>query len=148
MIYYGRPAQQMRTLYFCPVVSSIFFLFFLSSPNLSRHRLDVYQLPYFHTWRGSRANLECRSERRCTQLTANAGPKNVAKKSPSGHHPTTLSGYIFATKACIDNRKKNLLSSNISSTWLPYVTGARSEIKPLTCRSQMCSSLVMTRSRV
>ena len=38
------------------------------------------------------------------------------KKSPSGHHPTTLSGYIFATEACIDNRKKNLLSSNISST--------------------------------
>ena len=42
--------------------------------------------------------------------------QKVAKKSPSGHHPTTLSGYIFATKACIDNRKKNLLSSNISST--------------------------------
>jgi len=28
------------------------------------------------------------------------------KKLPSGHHPATLSGYIFATKACIDNRKK------------------------------------------
>jgi len=28
------------------------------------------------------------------------------KKSPSGHHRTTLSGYIFATKALIDNRKK------------------------------------------
>ena len=38
------------------------------------------------------------------------------QKSPSGRHPTTLSGYIFATKACIDNRKKNLLSSNSSST--------------------------------
>jgi len=38
------------------------------------------------------------------------------KISPSGHHPTTLSGYIFATEACIDNWKKNLLSSNISST--------------------------------
>ena len=38
------------------------------------------------------------------------------QKSPSGHHPMTLSGYIFATKACIDNRKKNLLSSNISPT--------------------------------
>ena len=37
------------------------------------------------------------------------------QKSPSGHHRTTLTGYIFATKACIDNRKKNLLSSNISS---------------------------------
>ena len=42
--------------------------------------------------------------------------QKIAKKSPSGHHPTTtLSGYIFATKACIDNRR-NLLSSNMSST--------------------------------
>jgi len=41
-------------------------------------------------------------------------PKS-AKNSPSGHHRTTLSGYIFATKARIDNRK-NLISSNISST--------------------------------
>jgi len=40
-----------------------------------------------------------------------------AKNSPSGHHRTTLSGYIFGTKACIDNRKrKNLLNSNTSST--------------------------------
>ena len=37
------------------------------------------------------------------------------QKSPSGHHRTTLSGYIFATKAHIDNRK-NLLSSSMSST--------------------------------
>jgi len=37
------------------------------------------------------------------------------QKSPSGHHRTTLSGYIFATEAHIDNRKK-MLSSNISST--------------------------------
>jgi len=40
------------------------------------------------------------------------------QKSPSGHHRATLSGYIFATKARIDNRKKNLLSSNASSTCL------------------------------
>ena len=37
------------------------------------------------------------------------------QKSPSGHRRTNLSGYIFATKARIDNRK-NLLSSNMSST--------------------------------
>ena len=37
------------------------------------------------------------------------------QKSKSRHHRTTLSGHIFATKACIDNRKKNLLSSNICS---------------------------------
>jgi len=30
---------------------------------------------------------------------------------------TSLSGYIFATKARIDNREKNLLSSNISPTY-------------------------------
>ena len=37
------------------------------------------------------------------------------QKLPFGHHCTTLSGYIFATKACIDNWKNNLLSSNMSS---------------------------------
>jgi len=39
------------------------------------------------------------------------------QKSPSGHHRTTLSGYVFATKAHIDNRKKNLLSSSMSSRY-------------------------------
>jgi len=28
------------------------------------------------------------------------------QKSTSVHHRTTLSGYVFATKVCIDNRKK------------------------------------------
>jgi len=42
--------------------------------------------------------------------------QKIAKKSPSAHHRTSLSGYIFATKARIDNWKKNLLSSNTSST--------------------------------
>jgi len=32
--------------------------------------------------------------------------QKIAKNSPSGHHRTTLSGYIFASKACIDNWKK------------------------------------------
>jgi len=36
------------------------------------------------------------------------------QKSPSRHHRSNLSGYIFAIQAHIDNRKK-LLSSNISS---------------------------------
>jgi len=41
--YYGRPAQQMRTLYFHPVVSSIFLSIFFSSPNLSGRRLNIYR---------------------------------------------------------------------------------------------------------
>jgi len=36
------------------------------------------------------------------RLAENAG----RKKSPSGHLRTTLSGYIFAIKAYIENRKK------------------------------------------
>ena len=47
----------------------------------------------------------------CARLAGIAGPKKIAKKSPSGHHYTTLSGYVFATKARIDNRKKNDMSS-------------------------------------
>jgi len=39
------------------------------------------------------------------------------KKSPTAHHRTTLSGYIFATEAYIDNRKK-LLNSNISYRYI------------------------------
>jgi len=38
------------------------------------------------------------------------------QKSTSGRHRTILSGYIFAAKAHIDNRK-TFLSSNISSTY-------------------------------
>jgi len=96
----------MRTSYFC-----LWFLYILVfSPNLSGRRLDVY-----HTstqWCGPSANLECRPE---TWARWKCRTQKIAKKSPSGHHRTTLSGYVFATKAHIDNRK-NLLSSNISST--------------------------------
>jgi len=38
-------------------------------------------------------------------------------KIPVVHHRTNLSSYTFVTKACIDNRKKSLLNSNMSSTF-------------------------------
>ena len=66
-------------------------------------------LPYFHTWCGDcglSANLGCGSETCCMRLADNTGCKKIVKNSPSGHNRTTLSGYIFTTKACIDNRKK------------------------------------------
>ena len=56
-------------------------------------------------------NSECMSEMCCTRLAGNTGRKN----SPSGHHRTTLSGYIFFTKAHSDNRNK-FVNSNISPT--------------------------------
>jgi len=76
---------------------------FFSSPNLSRHRC----LPYFHTWCCLSANLRCRSEACCMGLThCKYRTQNVVKKSSSGQHRTTLSGYIFTTNARIDNRRK------------------------------------------
>ena len=94
----------MRTLHICSVVSSSIF----SSPNFSRRKLDVH---HTFTQCGLSANLGCRSETCCMRLAGNTG----RKKSPSRHHRTTMSGYIFATKACIDNRKK-LLNINVSPT--------------------------------
>ena len=92
---------------------SVFFFFFYSSPNLSGRRLDVYHtsthgVALVHVWNVLHvARWKYRTQKWC-------------KNSPSVHHPTTLSGYIFATKARIDNCKKNLLSSNTSSTSLQY----------------------------
>ena len=51
----------------------------------------------------------------CMRLAEKYRTQKSCQKSPSGHHHTTLSGYIFATKARNDNRK-NSLNSNISST--------------------------------
>jgi len=64
-------------------LSIFFFLFFLA---LSQ-RPQVGCLPYFDTWYGPSANLERRSERCCTRLAANAGPKKVAKNRHLGTIP-------------------------------------------------------------
>jgi len=51
----------------------------------------------------------------CKQLAGNAGPKN-RQKFVIWHHRTTLSRYIFATKARIDNRK------NVKQQYLPHMS--------------------------
>jgi len=94
---------------------SFFFFLFSFFPRLISAVGDWMSTILPHIWCGLNANLECMSETCCARLDKNTGRKKIAKKSRSGHHPTTLSGYIFATKTCIDNRKK-LLSSNVSST--------------------------------
>jgi len=49
------------------------------------------------------------------------------KKSPSGHHRTTLSGYIFTTKACIDNPKKEL----VKWQYVLHMSSEYSELQPI-----------------
>jgi len=51
--------------------------------------------------------------------------QKVAKKSPSGHQRTTLSGYIFATKARIDNREKL-----VKQQYLIYMSSQYGELRP------------------
>ena len=59
--------------YVLPLFS--FFLFFLAYSQ----RSQTGCLPYFHTWCGLSANLECRSEMCCTRLDENAGHKGTQK---------------------------------------------------------------------
>jgi len=56
-----------------------------------------------------------------TRLHENTGPK----KSPFGHHRTILSGYIFATKARIDNRKKL-----VKQQYLLHMSSQYGELRP------------------
>jgi len=46
--------------------------------------------------------------------------QKLVKKSPSGHHRTTLSDYISATKAHIDNRKKIVKQRYLLHTFPQY----------------------------
>ena len=64
----------------------------------------------FHTWCGLSANLECMSETCCTGLDGNTGPKKSLQSRYLGTIEQ-LCRAIFATKAHIDNRKKNKLSN-------------------------------------
>jgi len=100
----------------------IFILWFLSiylfsSLNLSRRRLDVC-----HT--STHGVALVRIENACLKWAARGSLKyrtqKWRKKSPSGHHWTTLSGYIFATEARIDNRKKTVKQQYLLNMSLQY----------------------------
>jgi len=96
----------------CGFFLSIFYLYF-SSRNRSGRRLDVYhtsKLDVALVWTYN-AGLKC-----AARGSLEIQDAKIRQKSPSANHRTTLLGYIFATKACIDNRKTNLLNSNIFST--------------------------------
>ena len=99
-VLWNRAGHYIFALWF---LSSFFLLSFFVAKS---QRPQTGCLPYFHTWCGPSAKIKmqllCRSKMCCMQLTGNRG----CKKSPFWHHRTSLSGYIFVTKACIDNWKK------------------------------------------
>ena len=85
-------------------------LFFLAKSQ----RLCIGCLPYFHTWCGLSANLECMSEMCCTRLAENAGCKKVTKN----RHLRTIAQLcrtISSKLRDVSTIGKNVLSSDMSS---------------------------------
>ena len=92
--------------------------FLLSSVFLAYQRSDIGCLPFFYTWCGLSANLECRSEMCCTRLAGNTGRKSDAKN----RHPRTIAQLCPAISSQlrhISTIGKDLLNSNISPS-CPY----------------------------
>jgi len=103
---------------------SIFYLFLFLAWS---QRSPTGCLPYFYTWRGLSANLECRSEMCCTRLAGNIGRKNDAKKSLSAHHRTTLSGYIFASQL---RHVSTIGKKIVKQQYLPHMSLQYGELRP------------------
>jgi len=84
---------------------SFFLCLLFSSPNLSGRRVDVC-----HTSTHGVALVRIENAPQVWSVVHAARwkcrTKKIAKKSPSGHHPTTLSGYIFAIKAMYRQSEK------------------------------------------
>jgi len=91
-----------QTIIFLPG-GFFFLLFFISWPNLSRRRLDVC---HTSTHGAALVRISDAGLKRAARCRWKYTTQKSRQKSPSGHHRTTLSGYIFATEAYIDNRKK------------------------------------------
>ena len=88
-----------------------------AAAEIRRQPPHIGCLPYFYTWRGLSANLECRSETCCTGLAANTGRKKDAKNRHLGTI-AQLCQAISSQLRHISTIGKNLLSSNMSSTCL------------------------------
>jgi len=106
----------MRTLYFHTVISSIFlsFFFFLPRPISAVGDWISTILPLI--WCGLGANLECRSETCSALLAENTGRKKVAKNRHLGTIAQPCRAVSSQLRHISTIWKKNLLSSNISST--------------------------------
>jgi len=98
----------------CFLSSSSFFFFLALS-----QRSEIGCLPYFYTWCGLSANLECMSEMCSTRLAENTGRKNDSKNHHLGTIPQLCQAISSQLRHVSTIGKKLLLSSNISPT-CPY----------------------------
>ena len=97
-----------NTLYIRPV----FLLLSSFFPRLFSAVADWMSLPYFNTWCGLSANLECRSEVCSTRLDENTG----SKKSPKNRHLGTIAQICRAISSQlrhVSTIEKSLWNSNL-----------------------------------
>ena len=116
-----------QAIIFC---SCGFYLLFSYS-----QRSEIGCIPYFHTWCGLSANLECMSEMCCTWLAENAQRKNYAKN----RHLCTTAQLCQAISSqllrYVSTIQKKLLNNSISST-CPHTMV---NVGPLT--AEICSGI-------
>ena len=100
---------------FCPVISSIFFPRLISAVGDWMSAI----LPHM-VW------PSCEFRMQVWNVLQAAHWKYRMQKSPSGHHRTTLSGYIIATKSRINNRKKL-----VKQQYLLHMSPQYGELQPI-----------------
>ena len=98
------------------VIGQTIYIFILSFVLSSSFPSQIGCLPYLHTWCGLSANLRCRSETCCTRLAANTGRKKSSKNRHLGTIAQLCRAISLQLRHVSTIGKKNLLSSNISST--------------------------------
>ena len=106
--------------FFLSIFHLSFFLF--STPNLSRRRLDVYHTT---THGVALVRISDAGLKRAARGSMKYRTQKIAKNAASRQHRTTLSRYIFATKARIDNRKKR-----VKQQYLPHMPLQYGELHP------------------
>jgi len=96
-----------QTIIFLPCEFYLLSFFFFAWSQ----RSEIGCLPYFHAWCGLSANLECRSEMRCTRLAEIQDAKN--------RHFGTIAQLCWAVSSQLRHVStigKNFLNTDISST--------------------------------
>jgi len=114
----SRCAHSILPLWFILLCS--FFLFFIAYSQ----RSEIGCLPYFHTWYGLSATLECRSEMRCTQLKIQDA--KIAQKSPSAYHHITQLCWAISSQL----RRISAIEKNVKQRYLLSMSSQHREFRP------------------
>jgi len=122
-------AEHLHSLFWQPNRQAIIFCrrgLFCLPPFFLRLFSAVTGWLCTNTWCGLSANLEITIQVR-NVLHAARWKYRTQKKSQSAHHHTNLLNYNFGIKACIDNRKKQL----VKEQYLLHTSWQYGELRPL-----------------